>query len=1026
MSEGEISWFHPSTIDIGPKKLIIPQRVHSKSETLKLIIASAIFHSKSQLFVILQNEDGDLFQVSFKYSSGKLVESIELCYFDTIPVCSTLSFFKSGFLFAGFESSATPPSLFQIISLAETSEILSNSENGHTVKHYTPTILQNLYAVSKLGFISGGSLIDAKVLSNCGLTGEFPQFLTALSGGSFSSLNVLRYGIEPTESAGTELPATPTAIFTLKGVPAEANRTSEEDIPYYFHSHLVVSFTNATAVLSIGGEDLSEVSDTGLLNNGQTLFAGQLFDYSIIQVTPNRVRHIRLNKSVTEWMAPKGSLIDQVTSNERQLVISLKSSNELVCFMMDASGALIEIANHKKVSSPITCLALEPHQPEKLRSKYLSVGCLDSTLRIYEFTSQNDDAETLQDCSIQVLADFPTVTLFIREEENLSLYVGLNNGLFLTFRVGGGGGELEEQPRMRFMGTGPVYLYSLPSQRGFIIRCSERLWICGNTSPLGTLLPLLFNGTTFTFLTEYISESSGIATMGFVGICGSGNEMKIYSIDSLKDTFTTSTIPLRCSPKSILVHEEAPIVAVLQSEPGIIEEYSLLQELKSLEVSKDGEDMEIEEESAPNINEEELDVNDVFKPLLNSKRFSGNNEDFFWTSCIQLFISESHSLQSTSQPLFELNLPVNEALLCGHFTTFHDKSDRYLVFGTATNLQLPSYKYSQSFIYTYKLVSKVLPDGSSSLVLELIHRTESTEWGVPLSFASYHGRLLVGFSRINSEDIGAALRLYDLGMKKLLLKCHLKVPSCVGLLKIHVPAPKSSYRIMLTDLQESVIIITYRPMENIFLLMADDAIQRWVSTSLCLDYHSMAVASKFGQFSIIRLDSSLSREIDYDETGSKLLAQNSTLGGAPYKLDDVVVNTFIGDTIMAFQSTCLVYGANTPVLVYFTLTGKIGAFIPMPSRSDLFFFQKLESALGELFHSRFGVDPMLEEFSLSGHQHLRYLSSFSPNKDVIDGALLDCFFSLPTNVKEDIAMRLERSVLQVTRKIQDFRLLCAF
>lgn len=50
-----------------------------------------------------------------------------------------------------------------------------------------------------------------------------------------------------------------------------------------FHSHIVVSFINATLVLSIG-ETVEEVTDSGFLGTAMTIGCGLIGDDSLLQV----------------------------------------------------------------------------------------------------------------------------------------------------------------------------------------------------------------------------------------------------------------------------------------------------------------------------------------------------------------------------------------------------------------------------------------------------------------------------------------------------------------------------------------------------------------------------------------------------------------------------------------------------------------------------------------------------------------------------------------------------------------------
>ncbi len=121
--------------------------------------------------------------------------------------------------------------------------------------------------------------------------------------------------------------------------------------PEEYDSYIVVSFTNATLVLSIG-ETVEEVTDSGFLGTSPTLACSRLGEDALIQVPnyvlfvvllyqclllqiyPDGIRHIRADKRVNEWRSPGKRTITKCALNERQVVIGL-SGGEIVYFEMD-------------------------------------------------------------------------------------------------------------------------------------------------------------------------------------------------------------------------------------------------------------------------------------------------------------------------------------------------------------------------------------------------------------------------------------------------------------------------------------------------------------------------------------------------------------------------------------------------------------------------------------------------------------------------------------------------------------------
>ena len=85
-----------------------------------------------------------------------------------------------------------------------------------------------------------------------------------------------------------------------------------------YDSYIVVSFVNATLVLSIG-ETVEEVTDTGFLASTPSLDVCQLGDDALVQIYPQGIRHIQSDRRVSEWKAPSNKSIVKCASNRRQV-----------------------------------------------------------------------------------------------------------------------------------------------------------------------------------------------------------------------------------------------------------------------------------------------------------------------------------------------------------------------------------------------------------------------------------------------------------------------------------------------------------------------------------------------------------------------------------------------------------------------------------------------------------------------------------------------------------------------------------
>ena len=62
----------------------------------------------------------------------------------------------------------------------------------------------------------------------------------------------------------------------------------------------------------------------------------------------------------------------------------------------------------------------------------------------------------------------------------------------------------------------------------------------------------------------------------------------------------------------------------------------------------------------------------------------------------------------------------------------------------------------------------------------------------------------------------------------------------------------------------------YKRNENQLIIYMDDTNQRFITTSLLLDYDTIATADKFGNVAVVRMGSLASDDVDEDPTGNKV------------------------------------------------------------------------------------------------------------------------------------------------------------
>uniref|UniRef100_A0A8C5BMP9 Splicing factor 3B subunit 3 n=1 Tax=Gadus morhua TaxID=8049 RepID=A0A8C5BMP9_GADMO len=922
-----------------------------------IFVCSATHKTKSMFFFLAQTEQGDIFKVTLE-TDEEMVTEIRMKYFDTIPVATAMCVLKTVsfyFLFLFIY-------LYQIAHLGDDDEEPEFSsamplEEGDTF-FFQPRPLKNLVLVDESENLSPIMSCQIADLAN----EDTPQLYVACGRGPKSTLRVLRHGLEVSEMAVSELPGNPNAVWTVR-------RHVEDE----FDAYIIVSFVNATLVLSIG-ETVEEVTDSGFLGTTPTLSCSLLGEDALVQVYPDGIRHIRADKRVNEWKTPGKKTIVRCAVNQRQVVIAL-TGGELVYFEMDPSGQLNEYTERKEMSADVVCMSLANVPPGEQRTRFLAVGLVDNTVRIISL----DPLDCLQPLSMQALPAQPESLCIVEmggvEKQDelgekgtigfLYLNIGLQNGVLLRTVLDPVTGDLSDT-RTRYLGSRPVKLFRVRMQgQEAVLAMSSRSWLSYCYQSRFHLTPLSYE--TLEYASGFASEQ---CPEGIVAI--STNTLRILALEKLGAVFNQVAFPLQCTPRKFVIHPETNNLIVIETDHNAYTEATKAQRKQQMAeemVEAAGED---ERELAAEMAAAFLNEN-LPEAIFGAPKAGAGQ----WASLVRLI----NPIQGTTLDLRRL-IP-----LCRFAST---GDDWFVLVGVARDMILNPRSVAGGFIYTYRL-------SSAGDKLEFMHKTPVED--VPLAIAPFQGRVLVG--------VGKLLRIYDLGKKKLLRKCENKhIPNLVT--SIHT----IGQRVVVTDVQESLFWVRYRRNENQLIVFADDTHPRWVTTACLLDYDTMASADKFGNISIVRLPPNTSDDVDEDPTGNKALWDRGLLNGASQKAE-VIMNYHIGETVLSLQKTTLIPGGSES-LVYTTLSGGIGILVPFTSHEDHDFFQHLE------MHMRSEFPP------LCGRDHLSFRSYYFPVKNVIDGDLCEQFNSMDPHKQKSVAEELDRTPPEVSKKLEDIRTRYAF
>ncbi|ONH67726.1 Pre-mRNA-splicing factor rse1 [Cyberlindnera fabianii] len=480
------------------------------------VVAGVTHQMKGGFFFLLQTNFGDIFKVELPPD-----RTLVISYFDTIPVCTSIIVLKSGFLYADTEYG--DKYFYQFEKLGRDETFASSTEN------YSPEALtftrSDLENITPIDVIPAINPIFDSVLS----TDDTSAKIYAASGiNDTASLRLLQYGLPITEVVESDLPGPAHRVWTTR-----LTRADEHD------KYLVISFIDTTLVLSIG-ENVEEVSDSGLATNEETLQIQQIGRESLAQIHGNGIRIIKDSEVVNEWLPPAGIKITVSASTNRQLAISL-SNNELVYFEVDENDRLVEWNERKEMPSRITSLALGEIPEGLIRSPFLVVGDQDKIMRVLS----TDPSNVLELVVMQSLSGVPVSTLVCFMNGELCVNLGLDNGVFARTKLDASG-QLYET-RTKYLGSKPVLLSKcMKNGENVVLAFSNKTWAISDFNTLkisSVLVPPLNSGTMF---------NSDDCTDGVVGVYK--RKLVIFTIDDYANDISLNSLELKSTPKRLTQH----------------------------------------------------------------------------------------------------------------------------------------------------------------------------------------------------------------------------------------------------------------------------------------------------------------------------------------------------------------------------------------------------------------------------------------------------------------------------------------
>ena len=895
---------------VTPIRCSYPRRLDTP-ENFHLVISSfAVQILRSSLLILIQSDLGDLYKVFISGSSTVLIS-----YFESLPRAVSIVIVKPGFLYASFEVGGS--AVYQFSSLGNEDTL---DESNTSAVPFRPRGLKNISVRHDIP--SASPMLDMFIKpANDGKSAHLKRGIISACGQSTrSSIRSISLATAFTELALTDLPGKPSGIWTLK--------EGSDD------KYIVVSFTDATLVLVVG-EDITEVSDSGFSPDVRTIHASILPDRTKVQISSSWVRHFGAeNKS--EWRPRRTDNITCAASNGHQIIIAL-STGKIVLLEQDDIGNFTEVAERSVGGLEVYCLAIETERNRKSRGFLAIMGLSDGSVRVMSLEPGNK----LKQLSAQTLPAAPQSCCLSNWADTIRLFVGLKSGSCFRCKLDSVTGDIT-MPVIDSMGTTPCSVTSLEL-------ASEAVVLAVGSS---TQIYRLSEGKISRQLTQFQSTeyfdfvcsfSSAQCPNGLLAVFSSS--LSISVVDNITGSSNGVCLPVSYTPRRFCQLPSA------QSPHGLSELVAVI------ETDHNAYNDETRSEIKRELSLIELEVEDPAEPCTDSSIGTFIAGVGKWASCIRVVN------YNTMESVFKLDLDVDETAIAFTICRFNQLKDMRpcLVVATAKGVGVNNRSSLSSYLKTYLY--------DASYHLQLVHVTQIDETvALPSRVIEMSGRLLVAFSGIG------LLRLYELGKRKLLLKCEYR------------DAQQSGYswlgtresRIFAGDMSKGIQVLEFDEVNHALKHICRDICNRWVTTCLILDaevsqsillflsLQTIIAGDKFGNVTVLRVPPSDTRSISDslkpDKSGASM---------------EHLCQFYCGDIITSLQLARSTSGAE--VIVAGTLGGSVRVFLPLTDRRTLKILKDVETEMRRTFGS------------LISRDHFSFRSSYFPCKAVIDGELCDRF-----------------------------------
>ncbi|AIB09828.1 splicing factor 3b (nucleomorph) [Lotharella oceanica] len=351
-----------------------------------------------------------------------------------------------------------------------------------------------------------------------------------------------------------------------------------------------------------------------------------------------------------------------------------------------------------------------------------------------------------------------------------------------------------------------------------------------------------------------------------------------------------------------------------------------------------------------NINKKTIGVNTI--QILSQKEFS----------CNSFFITNSKDIMNCME-LIEYKI--------------NNKLISFIIVGSRI------LKKTFGFIYIYRIYNK-------GRKFKLIYRTFIKN--NPLSLINIYNNIIIG-----SESY---ILFKKIGKKRLLNQTQISIHNA------HISTMQiAGTRFIIGDFNNGLLISKIIIEKYELNFFARSIIGKYIETIILLDYDTICISDLNGNFAVFRISKELSIPI---EKGYQIISSKNGIKFEKLKNIDLISIYNIGESIKKFLKLNLLPWKND-ILLYLTILGGIGCFLPLNIKKEIIFLTNLNLFLHQESISLISLNNYID-------------SPYYPTKRMFDAEFCESIKLLPNSTKITISKGLKVKIETITKYLDSLKL----